>query len=643
MDTKPRRTKVVGQKKPSRKKVAGDKTQKNEDRRRRNPEEQRSPETKPGRNKFFWRRNPEEISLLKKKSRRKKFAGDETRKNEGRRRRNPEERRSPETQPKRMKVVGDETRKKYGGGQRWWRRNLKAVVAETDEKIGLKRRYGEGDDQEFFEVSCKFRSFDGIPDGFEDGFGEKEGPHEGLNEKVDLKVDEHKFNQESVYSYVNSHADSISSNNVHLSISNPVDAYGDDDDFKDDFEEKEAPLEGSHEKVDLKVNELHKFHQESVYSHVNSHTDSFTSNNFLSSISNPVDEYDDEFGRKSNNKKESVEKTADSNNKNLSNDSRNKLEASKEHQGLIEQLKMEIKKAEVIGLPTIFEESESSPKMKELQPLKKIEEAYQHKMNEVHKFYEIYKERMRKFDIFSYQKMYATGPAPTTQKLVFRPCFPEPPSIRFLQLNDPFQSVSSSRSLVPEITTHLCRSFSSIKVRKREKDPTTKFIKELQSDLEVVYVGQMCLAWEILHWQYKKVLEIWELDPRGVHQFHEVSCEFQRFLVMMQRFLEEEPFHSPRVQNYIKTRCVFRDLLQVPLIREDDQKNRRKIESQADRNGMSCDMLVEILEESIRLFWRFVYADKDTRKTPLEFQKPEDSRLFMEVQKDLQKVMSNLH
>lgn len=98
----------------------------------------------------------------------------------------------------------------------------------------------------------------------------------------------------------------------------------------------------------------------------------------------------------------------------LSTDATNKLESLWEHQELIEQLEMEFKKVRAIGLPTIFEESESPPKfMEELKPWK-IEEAYQHSggggtMSEVHNFYKTYRERMRKFDIFSYQKMYAIG------------------------------------------------------------------------------------------------------------------------------------------------------------------------------------------------------------------------------------------
>lgn len=53
---------------------------------------------------------------------------------------------------------------------------------------------------------------------------------------------------------------------------------------------------------------------------------------------------------------------------------------------------------------------------------------------------------------------------------------------------------------------------------------------------------------------------------------------------------------------------------------------------------ITSEVLVEILEESIRLFWRFVRADKYKRQTPVEFQRPEDQQLFVDLQKDLHKV-----
>jgi hypothetical protein len=88
----------------------------------------------------------------------------------------------------------------------------------------------------------------------------------------------------------------------------------------------------------------------------------------------------------------------------------NGLETLWEHQDLIEQLKMELKKVRATGLPTILEESECPKIIEDLKPWK-IDEKFQHgdRMGELHKFYKSYRERMRKFDILNYQKKYAVG------------------------------------------------------------------------------------------------------------------------------------------------------------------------------------------------------------------------------------------
>ncbi|XP_022741609.1 uncharacterized protein LOC111293123 [Durio zibethinus] len=306
----------------------------------------------------------------------------------------------------------------------------------------------------------------------------------------------------------------------------------------------------------------------------------------------------------------------------------NGLETLWEHQDLIEQLKMELKKVRATGLPTILEESESPKIMDDLKPWK-IDEKFQHvdRMSELHKFYRSYRERMRKFDILNYQKMYAIG---------------------FLQSKDPLQSISKHKSSSPPAISYLLSQHLRIGRRKKSDfDPMTKFIKELRSDLEMVYVGQLCLSWEILHWQYEKAIEIWESDPYGLRRYNEVAGEFQQFQVLMQRFIENEPFDGPRVQNYVKNRCVLRNLLQVPVIREDSMKDKRKARRRRreDDDAITSDMLVEIMEESIRIFWRFVRADKDaniviqkTRKgTQVEPLEPADLELLAEVQTSLQK------
>lgn len=87
----------------------------------------------------------------------------------------------------------------------------------------------------------------------------------------------------------------------------------------------------------------------------------------------------------------------------------NKLESLWEHQELIEQLKLELKKVRATGLPTILEESESPKIMDDLKPWRIDEFKREDCVGEVHKFYQSYRERMRKFDIINYQKMYAMG------------------------------------------------------------------------------------------------------------------------------------------------------------------------------------------------------------------------------------------
>ncbi|XP_023634810.1 uncharacterized protein LOC17877792 isoform X2 [Capsella rubella] len=316
-----------------------------------------------------------------------------------------------------------------------------------------------------------------------------------------------------------------------------------------------------------------------------------------------------------------------------------------EHQDLIEQLKMEMKKVKAIGgLPTIREEEEDDeeddydcPKiMEDLKPWR-IEEEKKFKhvdtIGEVHKFHRSYRERMRKLDILSFQKSYALG---------------------LLQLKNPQQAATSAVGSSPSQA-----SFSSVfsvnirlwKPKKSETEPMVQFIKEIQGELENVYVGHMCLSWEILHWQYEKAIELLESDMYGSRRYNEVAGEFQQFQVLLQRFLENEPFEEPRVQHYIKRRCVLRNLLQVPVIRDGnkDKKNgRRRDHEENDDGAIKSDQLVELMEETIRLFWLYVRCDKlsssihdqkSRTKSQIEPDHEEDSEdleMFAEVKSQLQ-------
>ncbi|KAE8661331.1 putative 60S ribosomal protein L34 [Hibiscus syriacus] len=169
----------------------------------------------------------------------------------------------------------------------------------------------------------------------------------------------------------------------------------------------------------------------------------------------------------------------------------NSLETLWEHQELIEQLKMELKKVKATGLPTILEESECPKIMDDLKPWK-IDEKFQYadRMTELHKFYKSYRERMRKFDILNYQKMYAIG-----QFYL---------SISFLSLQnfDPFQSISSHKSSsAPAISSLLPQNLRLGRRKALDSDPMSKFINELHGDLEMVYGGQMVVSIRIF-WQF---------------------------------------------------------------------------------------------------------------------------------------------
>ncbi|KAM0936794.1 hypothetical protein DsansV1_C26g0192381 [Dioscorea sansibarensis] len=334
---------------------------------------------------------------------------------------------------------------------------------------------------------------------------------------------------------------------------------------------------------------------------------------------------DDARETKRDKSNDNVEKKPEEiNSKNLDDEEFDALESLWEHQDLIEQLRMELRKARATGLPTILEESESPKTIEVPQPLK-IDGKFlrEDPIDELHKFYKSYRERMRKFDILNYQKMYAIG---------------------FLQLKDPLQSLASQAK-----ASIVFQNLWPFRHRKGGDDLSKKFIKDLQSDLETVYVGQTCLSWEFLRWQYEKARELPESDPHWNQQYNQVAGEFQQFQVLIHRFLENESFQGPRLSNYVKNRCILRNLLQVPVIREDCMKD--KIEEQKKGSYViTSELLEEIMEESIRVLWEFIKADKD--ETPVilkgligsqvELQDPSDYEILVNAQKILQKKEKKL-
>lgn len=85
-------------------------------------------------------------------------------------------------------------------------------------------------------------------------------------------------------------------------------------------------------------------------------------------------------------------------------------------------------------------------------------------------------------------------------------------------------------------------------------------------ELEGAYVAQICLTWEALNWNYKNFLtkraSRHDLDagyPATIAQ------QFQQFQVLLQRYVENEPYeHGRRPEIYARMRLLAPKLLLVP-------------------------------------------------------------------------------
>ncbi|PPS01556.1 hypothetical protein GOBAR_AA19110 [Gossypium barbadense] len=264
-----------------------------------------------------------------------------------------------------------------------------------------------------------------------------------------------------------------------------------------------------------------------------------------------------------------------------------------------------------------------SPKMvQELGPLK-IDEKYDHKhhMGEIQKVYKSYSDKMRKLDILNSQTMHA---------------------ISLLKLKDVPIQVSTLGKSSAAATNSLHKALS-FKQRTAEAEPAMKLIRDLHKEFETVYVGQICLSWAILLWQFGQVKKLLDCDNSlAIHHYNQVAEEFQHFQVLLQRFIEDEPFRTGhRVENYTYSRCSVRHLLQVPVIKDDCSKSKD--------DAISCEMLKDIIEESLLVFWEFLRADKDEAnstskalRSQVAPHEPIDFEFLMDVKTHLHKPAPNV-
>lgn len=127
-------------------------------------------------------------------------------------------------------------------------------------------------------------------------------------------------------------------------------------------------------------------------------------------------------------------------------------------------------------------------------------------------------------------------------------------------------------------------------------------------DIETAYVAQICLTWEALHYQYTQLSQKITCQPDNPTSYIHSAQQFQQFQVLLQRFIENEPFEEGlRAEIYARSRNTLPKLLQVPNIKGSDKKVMDEEES--DLTVLAPD-LIRILESSILTFHLFLKMDK---------------------------------
>ncbi|KAK9047821.1 hypothetical protein SSX86_033217 [Deinandra increscens subsp. villosa] len=163
-----------------------------------------------------------------------------------------------------------------------------------------------------------------------------------------------------------------------------------------------------------------------------------------------------------------------------------------------------------------------------------------------------------------------------------------------------------STSSVSKKFTSPLRCLSLKKVQHPEAAADDNAENDPYLDLETSYVSQLCLTWEALHCQYTQLTT----SPSNSKSYNQSAQQFQQFQVLLQRFIENEPFQPGlRPEIYAHTRNSFPKLLQVPNILGQEMTD---AEGESD-TLVHAPHLIGIIETSILTFQMFLKTDKKTK------------------------------
>ncbi|EEE69008.1 hypothetical protein OsJ_27955 [Oryza sativa Japonica Group] len=180
-------------------------------------------------------------------------------------------------------------------------------------------------------------------------------------------------------------------------------------------------------------------------------------------------------------------------------------------------------------------------------------------------------------------------------------------------LKDPGSFNISKKS--PRSASKLASTLRNLSFKRRDDlQEDCEHLQQQQSEddpyqtLETAYVGHVSLSWEALHCMYVHLSLILAAQPDNPTTYSCAAQAFQQFQVLLQRFVENEPFEQgSRVEIYARSRSSLSKLLQVPTFQVADGKY--NAEDQVEPSIFASD-LIKLLEESIMTFRLFLKKDK---------------------------------